>query len=133
MINEVILDLIKKGVYDQKHLIDLLKQRGFEVTQSSISRKLKNLNISKVAGKYVISHQSKNKELEIKFCSPNLVIIKTMPGNASMIAAKIDSTMVKTVPEIMGTIAGDDTIFVAIKLNNQNHSKIINQIINLLT
>ena len=116
----------------QEELLLALKQEGYVVTQATLSRDLKQLKVAKAAtmrGNYVyvlpndtmykrVSTPLKVKEmmqvpgfLSINF-SGNMGVIKTRPGYASSIAYNIDNNHIE---EIIGTIAGDDTIFIVIK------------------
>ena len=116
----------------QEELLQALKQEGYVVTQATLSRDLKQLKVAKAAtmrGNYVyvlpndtmykrVSTPLRVKEmmqvpgfLSINF-SGNMGIIKTRPGYASSIAYNIDNNHIE---EIIGTIAGDDTIFIVIK------------------
>ena len=121
-----------KEMGSQEELLQELKREGFKLTQATLSRDLKQLKVAKAAsmnGKYVYvlpnetmykrvrSTQSAREMLEtpgylsINF-SGNLGVIKTRPGYASLIAYNIDNT---DIPEILGTVAGDDTILLNIK------------------
>ena len=121
--------IIKKhAVGSQEELLNLLKSEGFEVTQATLSRDMKLLKISKIPdaeGNYIYtlpqennyttsSFQEKSKEqvpsgfASIEF-SGQLAVVKTFPGYASAVASNIDA---KAQHEIMGTIAGDDTILI---------------------
>ncbi len=116
----------------QEELLQALKQEGYVVTQATLSRDLKQLKVAKAAtmrGNYVyvlpndtmykrVSTPLRVKEmmqvpgfLSINF-SGNMGVIKTRPGYASSIAFNIDNNHIE---EIIGTIAGDDTIFIVIK------------------
>ena len=127
MLNDDIIQIIKNGVTDQQDLYKKLKKLGHDLTQSSISRKLKQLGISKSQGVYKIANQH-NPILsnKISFVPPNLIVITTSPGHANVIAAKIDNQLIENsnLPEFVGSIAGDDTIFIAVNFNNQS-TKII--------
>ena len=93
----------------QDELLAALKQEGFKLTQATLSRDLKQLKVAKAAsmrGNYVVPGF-----LSIHF-SGNMGVIKTRPGYASSIAYNIDNSHIN---EILGTIAGDDTIFIVIK------------------
>ncbi len=117
---------------NQEELLAALRDEGFVVTQATLSRDLKQLKVAKAAtmrGSYVyvlpsvamykrVSTPSQVKEmmqvpgfLSIHF-SGNMCVIKTRPGYASSIAYNIDAS---GIPHILGTIAGDDTIFIVIK------------------
>ena len=121
-----------KELGSQEKVLQALKREGFRLTQATLSRDLKQLKVAKAAsmnGKYVYvlpnetmykrvhKHTTAKDMLEtpgyisLNF-SGNMGVIKTRPGYASAIAYNIDSMVV---PEILGTIAGDDTIFIVIK------------------
>ena len=116
----------------QDELLTALQKEGFKLTQATLSRDLKQLKVAKAASMsgsyvYVLPNETMYKRvstpnsiremlkvpgfISINF-SGNLGIIKTRPGYASSIAWNIDNS---DVPEILGTIAGDDTIFIVIK------------------
>ena len=116
----------------QEVLLNALQEEGFKLTQATLSRDLKQLKVAKAAtlrGNYVyvlpndtmykrVSTPGNLREMmtvsgfvSINF-SGNMGIIKTRPGYASAIAWNIDSS---DIPQILGSIAGDDTIFVVIR------------------
>ena len=116
----------------QEELLNALQREGFKLTQATLSRDLKQLKVAKAAsmsGNYVyvlpnetmykrVSTPQQVKEMmqvpgfvSINF-SANMGVIKTRPGYASSIAWNIDNS---DIPQILGTIAGDDTIFIVIK------------------
>ena len=116
----------------QDELLNALQKEGFKLTQATLSRDLKQLKVAKAASMsgnyvYVLPNETRYKRvstpnsiremmrvpgfISINF-SGNMGIIKTRPGYASSIAWNIDNS---DVPEILGTIAGDDTIFIVIK------------------
>ena len=116
----------------QDELLNALQREGFKLTQATLSRDLKQLKVAKAASMsgnyvYVLPNETMYKRvsspnsiremmtvpgfISINF-SGNIGIIKTRPGYASSIAWNIDNS---NVPEILGTIAGDDTIFIVIK------------------
>ncbi len=125
MLNDDIIRLIEQGASDQNDLLAKLKDLGHELTQSSVSRKLKQLGITKLHGKY---HLSKNiplrfkQEVTFSFVQPNLLILRTAPGHANTIAALLDGQLINNdkYPEFVGTIAGDDTIFLAVDLGDRS-------------
>lgn len=115
----------KQKISSQEELLEKLKKQGFDYTQATLSRDLKYLKVIKVpdeSGDYIYALQEnrmiKNKEemlslplkgfLSIEF-SNQLGVIKTISGYATGIASTIDSTAIY---EILGTVAGDDTIIV---------------------
>ena len=116
----------------QEEVLQALQREGFTLTQATLSRDLKQLKVAKAAsmnGKYVYVlpnetmykrvHKTQTARemlespgyLSINF-SGNLGVIKTRPGYASLIAYNIDNA---DIPQIIGTIAGDDTIMIVIK------------------
>ena len=116
----------------QEEVLKALSKEGYKLTQATLSRDLKQLKVAKAAsmnGKYVyvlpnetmykrVSNPRSLKEmmmtpgfLSINF-SGNMIVIKTRPGYASSIAYNIDN---HDIPEILGTIAGDDTNFLVKK------------------
>ena len=115
--DEVLLKLVKSKNYaEQADLQVALKSSGVEMPQATLSRRLKKLNIAKVSGIYQIIKQSTlNPIIKITEVSPNLLIINTIPGNANSVAYIIDDEFVSDqLYGILGSIAGDDTIFVAV-------------------
>lgn len=115
--DEALLRCIKMSDYnDQSHLQIALKEQGINMPQATLSRRLKKLNIVKVGGVY----QSIKKELgtpvrAVTKLGPNLIIINTLPGHANSVAFSVDEEFVSLQSYgIAGTIAGDDTVFVAV-------------------
>jgi transcriptional regulator of arginine metabolism len=137
-IKEIILNHV---VSSQEELLSLLIKKGFRYTQATLSRDLKFLKVNKISDPekgYIyelpeqhIDHENEIAEsyaaqgfISIEFAQ-NLGVIKTLPGYANSIGALID----KTSPfEIVGTIAGDDTILV---IPHDDVSK--NDVINAIT
>lgn len=124
-----ILELIsKKEIETQEELADGLKAMGIDVTQATISRDIKELRLVKVmskSGKYKYATIGQSQEgitdrlykiFENSVVSIdnalNIVILKTIPGAAQICASAIDYM---GIDEIVGTLAGDDTVFVAIR------------------
>jgi transcriptional regulator of arginine metabolism len=120
MLNDDIIRLIDRGVNDQSELLAELKLLGHELTQSSISRKLKTLGINKIHGKYQRMLKTQQTEIKISFVAPNMIVVHTLPGRANFIAAIIDEQLIDKDPEFIGSIAGDDTIFIAIDLKGKD-------------
>lgn len=105
----------------QKELASALTRKGFDVTQSSISRDFKKLGIIKIAGRYVPANRAVHATLHqgaselvihLEPVGPHLVVVRTKTGAANVVARELD-----LMPGgfIAGTVAGDDTIFVATK------------------
>ena len=121
---------------NQEELLAALRKEGYVVTQATLSRALKHLKVAKAAtmrGNYIyvlpnvtmykrVSTPAQVKEmmqvpgfLSIHF-SGNMGVIKTRPGYASSIAYNIDASHISC---ILGTIAGDDTIFIVVAEGTQ--------------
>src|SRR5215208_1989845 len=112
---EKILQIIAgKPVATQQELAEELSRRGIEATQSSVSRDIVELGLTKLNGHYTAPQPalSGGPVLEITTAGDNLIVIKTDIGQASPAALAIDRAKID---EIVGTVAGDDTIFIAVK------------------
>ncbi len=118
-----------RDVGNQQELLEILQERGYKLTQATLSRDLKALRIVKMSlseggylyvlpdvaasmegnltNHFVSPHNIKG--VQSVECSTVLVVVRTKPGYASALASDIDQMMA---PEIMGTVAGDDTILV---------------------
>lgn len=122
-----ILDIITEyPIETQDELLTRLKDEGYKATQATISRDIKDLRLVKILGsdgKYRYVSASKNStDIRSNFSSlfassvnsidfaQNIVVIKTLSGMAQAVCAALDSNDYKAV---VGTIAGDDTIFIA--------------------
>lgn len=112
----LILNLIRVNqISTQEELSELLEKKGFSATQSSISRDLDELGIVKAGGFYAIPQKAAAPNfglLVLDTAGENLIVAKCESGLASAIAVRIDAAKIS---EIVGTIAGDDTIFIAVK------------------
>lgn len=124
-----IIELIEKyEIETQEELVDRLKEEGFGTTQATMSRDVRELKLSKIAmgnggQKYVVM-QSENQLLGdkyVKVCkegyismdmAQNILVMKTVPGMAMAVAAALDAMKFK---EIVGCVAGDDTIMAAVR------------------
>lgn len=133
--------LSSKEIGNQEDLLSELRSEGFELTQATLSRDLKQLKVAKAASMngqyvYVLPNETMYKRIHtplkatemmsipgfqsINF-SGNMGVIHTRPGYASSIAYNIDNS---DIPEILGTIAGDDTIFIVVR-EGSDHNAII--------
>ena len=125
---EAILDLVKKyEIETQEELAEKLNKSGFAVTQATISRDIRELKLTKIqrGAKQVYAaltenkYSNSNKYIDIlkhSFVSmdmaQNILVVKTVSGMAMAVAAAIDAMKLK---EIVGSIAGDDTIMMALR------------------
>lgn len=125
-----IKELIKKNkIENQDTLLQMLKDNGFDVTQATLSRDLKILKVGKVSngwsGYYYTLPLEDNKTVSEKSYiqdvrrgvistefSGSIGVIKTRAGHANSVCYALD---ILNLPEILGTIAGDDTIFVVLR------------------
>jgi transcriptional regulator of arginine metabolism len=120
--------ILKEGVGDQHRLLEAMIKNGFSTTQATISRDLQEMGFVKIRvgpGEYkyeLLDRASEDviwERLRLLFhnfvvdikSTKNLVLIRTSPGNANGVASLIDGL---ARPEILGTIAGDDTILVVV-------------------
>ena len=106
---------------NQDELVKVLRREGFEATQSSVSRDLRELGVAKAGDRYIVPSQDASLVTnpfaavsrfvtEIKTAGSSLTVVKTTTGTAQSVAVAIDSS---EWPEVVGTISGDDTIFIA--------------------
>lgn len=125
-----IIDIIRtKSIETQEQLAIELGLAGFAVTQATVSRDVKELGLIKVPGEnnssiYAVPDRTvipdKERRLKRLFVdsvqkidySENMVVLKTLPGEAQGVASAIDNS---DWPEIIGTVAGDDTIIMVVK------------------
>lgn len=118
---EILAILREHPVANQIVLMEELARRGVQSTQSSVSRDLRDMGIPRVAGRYVPPASGPAEEeggiLEVarfvhgfKPAGPHLSVVFTATGAAQTVALAIDRA---SWPEVVGTMAGDDTIFVA--------------------
>ena len=128
-----IIELINKyDIETQEDLADLLTQAGYNVTQATISRDIRELKLTKIAvddgkQKYIVLNNAETgmsdkyvRVLREGFLSmdmaQNIIIIQTESGMAMAVAAALDALHI---PGIMGCIAGDDTLMCVIKTNEE--------------
>lgn len=124
-----IVELINKNhIETQEELAEYLNREGFKVTQATVSRDIRDLKLTKIPTgdgrqKYAI-HQTGETEISEKYIrvlrdgyvsmdmAQNILVIKTVSGMAMAVCAAIDSMKWN---EVVGSIAGDDTIMCAIR------------------
>ncbi|HKE93833.1 MAG TPA: hypothetical protein VKB34_05970 [Povalibacter sp.] len=117
-----ILRIIREStVRNQDELVKALHKQGFEATQSSVSRDLRELGVAKAGDHYILTPSEEplpsnhftavaNFVVEVRTAGESLTVVKTTTGTAQSVAVAIDKS---DWPEVVGTISGDDTIFVA--------------------
>ena len=104
----------------QSELVAMLRKRGVVATQSSVSRDLRELGVAKMGDRYVLPESPPLPKSDFSALKPfvnarltagtNLTVLKTTVGSAQSVAVAIDGARW---PEVVGTISGDDTIFIA--------------------
>lgn len=125
-----ILEIIENTVIStQEELADALRRAGFDVTQATVSRDIKELRLVKVAAGdnnycYGVTKEQSFAQNEERMCrmmrelvtgldfTDDLIVLRTYPGNAHTIASLIDGANWE---HIIGTVAGDDTILLIVK------------------
>jgi transcriptional regulator of arginine metabolism len=119
-----ILNLISvRHIGRQEELTELLEQKGFSVNQSSVSRDLVELGVVKVNGFYAVPQKTNYASFglqSLEIAGESLIVAKTETGFAAAVCVRIDNAKI---PEIVGTIAGEDTIFIAVR--NQKEQRIV--------
>jgi len=118
---QVILSLLESHkVKSQVELLELLRERGILATQSSVSRDLRDLGVAWIGGRYTLpsGHDERDPGVGevshflrgLRPAGSNLTVLFTMAGAAQAVGIALDRT---GWPELVGTMAGDDTVFVA--------------------
>jgi transcriptional regulator of arginine metabolism len=113
-LDSLILHLLEAHpIADQSELLERLGAEGHELTQSTLSRRLKRLGVHKVQGRYQRLEGGAKASLGATLVEvpPNLLLLRTAPGFAPALGFALDAD---PAPGQMGTLAGDDTVFVAV-------------------
>jgi transcriptional regulator of arginine metabolism len=115
-----ILRILREStVHNQDELVKVLRKQGFDATQSSVSRDLRELGVAKAGDRYIPPPEHVPQDpfeavaafvTEVRTAGPSVTVIRTTTGTAQSVAVAIDRSRW---PEVVGTISGDDTIFVA--------------------
>ena len=135
-----IVEIISKhSVETQGQLTSYLIAKGYDVTQATVSRDIKELRLIKIADKgdkyrYALPGKESNADIQLRYtavlthavitiqCAQNLVVVKTIPGSAQGCAMAIETL---NFDNIVGVIAGDDTLFVA--MNSEKDAKVFSE------
>ena len=133
----VIMEIIsKEDIETQNQLLDALARRGIKSTQATLSRDIKDMRLVKELGpsgkyRYVSSAAPVNDDFDLRIrkifkesvvsydVAQNILVIKTLPGLAPAAASAIDSMHIEG---LVGTLAGDDTAFLAMRDNTAAHN-----------
>lgn len=141
-----LLELIRKyEIETQEELCEKLNQEGYPVTQATVSRDIRELKLTKISTdrgrQRYTSLSGKSEDMEEKFVrifkdgfvsmdmAQNILIIKTVSGMAMALAAALDAM---NFHEIVGSIAGDDTIMCAVR-TTQDTERLMKQLRRLMT
>lgn len=120
-INEIVK---RQPVSSQEELSALLRNAGIRVTQSTLSRDIRELGLVKIRGIYMLAQESGSppapgtvrrsmQQLVLEaHVSGNMLMVRTAPGDAHSMGVILDAA---DWPEILGTVAGDDTVFALLK------------------
>ena len=128
--------LHEQNFSSQDEVAAAMEKAGFIVTQSSISRDFRELGVIKIGGRYLPSAELKGDPessalqrmiLSIDTAGPNILVVKTKSGCANAVAEQIDITEMSGV---VGTVAGDNTFFVATK-NKAVQSRVVTALRNI--
>ena len=116
-LDQTLLELISnERIADQFELQAALARAGKVVSQPTLSRHLTRLGIAKRAGRYAPPGDGSPTALAVIVAPPNLIVLRTRPGFANAVAAVLDH---QPLPGQAGTIAGDDTVFVALAAGHE--------------
>jgi len=120
---KTILDLVRtQQIASQEELLEGLRRRNIDVSQSTLSRDIQELRLAKTGGVYTVMDQESHRSTEDAIrrilrefladvvVAQNIVILKTGAGNASTVSQAVDDT---GWPEIAGSLAGENTVFIA--------------------
>lgn len=114
----------RREVRSQEEFLALLRREGVAVTQSTLSRDIRELGLVKIRGRYQVPGEGRpappdgmlrralSQFVVRTGVSGNIVMVRTSPGNAHSVAVVLDAA---DWPEVLGTVAGDDTIFVLVR------------------
>lgn len=129
----VIMDIIsERDIETQNQLMEALAERGLKSTQATLSRDIREMRLVKELGprgnyRYVAAAKQDNSDLDVRLkkifresvvsydVAQNILVIKTLPGLASAACSALDGM---SIDGLVGTIAGDDTAFLAMRDNN---------------
>lgn len=113
-LDQTLLGLLdKQEILDQDTFLQLLTRNGYDLTQSTLSRHLKKLHVQKIDGVYRRLEPSKAAlpPFTLAEAPPNLLVLRTQPGFANALALRLDAAGLNG---LVGTLAGDDTVFIAV-------------------
>jgi transcriptional regulator of arginine metabolism len=118
--HQVIAAIVQdNSVTTQGELLAVLEKKGMRVNQATLSRDLAEVGIRKSGGRYIFANNNGGSGVDpaptvrcFMTCGPHMVVVRTAIGQAQAVAVQIDGM---SDPSFAGTVAGDDTIFIATK------------------
>jgi transcriptional regulator of arginine metabolism len=112
--------LAKAPIANQAQLVAELRRQGIWSTQSSVSRDLRDLGVARIGGRYIVRGEAGSRDPRVvevarllrgvRRAGPHLTVVQTAVGAAQGVARAFDAA---AWPEVVGTLAGDDTVFLA--------------------
>ena len=120
--------ILRQPIRTQEELVEVLESEGFSASQASVSRDIATLGLSKVEGRCVrvepdsttanpLIAKIRRNVLDLRTAGESMVVVDTPPGEASAVAWAIDRL---NLIGVAGTVAGDDTIFLAIETGHKS-------------
>jgi transcriptional regulator of arginine metabolism len=116
----ILATLARSAVASQNELVAALRRRGIAATQSSVSRDLRDLGVARLGGRYLRRPEGEERDpgvaevahllRTVKRAGPYLTVVQTAVGAAQGVARAFDAA---GWPEVVGSLAGDDTVFLA--------------------
>lgn len=114
-LDQLILRLVvEHDIPDQATLLEFLAKDQVQITQGTLSRRLQKLSVQKRDGKYqrVVPVDHPLPVYSLHEAPPNMIILQSGPGFGMVMAVRVDRS---NIPGVAGTIAGEDTLFVAVE------------------
>jgi transcriptional regulator of arginine metabolism len=136
---ETLVALLESEKLSNQHeVVEKMRARGFDVTQPSISRDFRELGVVKLGGGYILARAgfervngaasvAGGRVRTVERAGPNLLVARTEIGAANVVALELDR---QSLDGIAGTIAGDDTVFIATK-NRSVQDQLIHRLLAL--
>lgn len=126
-------------VHNQQQLVELLRKKGIVATQSSVSRDLRDMGVVPINGIYTLRQFQAVDEMDFRRAvgnirvvmpaGPHLTVVVTNAAAAPLVARAIDQALWE---EVTGTLAGDDTIFIA-TANSRDQKKLLQRLRSFLS
>lgn len=116
--DRLLLRLIhERPIGTQQELVAALQEQGLDVTQATVSRDIKRLGLAKLGNRYAAPPQP-SYAVGVE-PAEGMLVVKTLAGRASAVACQIDEA---DLPQIVATLAGDDTVLVLVRRKNEREA-----------